>query len=399
MKIQKILLAIVIAMTLLCGCTETSDTASTSASTSTSPEIVTVTNPFTDTNGELAVSDGDVTANFGVYINKADAKYLTYENDHLVLPLTIQNENDEMVLGFIVFVDGIVQEYSSDRSDEKLTMQTFIIPERSVSTCELYIDNIVSTEKFDSTSLSFMTIAAPDFVPTVNDPHGKTGDMAVSGTPVPLHMDSSPIVNDIKIQTEYESHAFVDDDISVYKIPIEAEGSITNFVLRDADDEERPVNMIAHHENGRINLKLSAYAVNEAAVKYRISFYKNHDQISFNNDCKYIDMKVKGGFISSADIMLEGINEGDFIYCIAEPIDSFSAIAQKSTTISVFNINDIPAKNDDYKDYMPYIPDPDETVTETEPADEEPAVTLPNRQIVISPDPEDLDDGYYPMYK
>lgn len=361
-----------------------------------SSEIVTVTNPF-DTDDIKASSNSEIIANFGVYVNKENVEYLTYENDRLVLPLTVQNEGSDMTLGFFVFVDGVVQEYSSENNENKAIMQTFAVEAESVSAYELYIDNIQTADNKHNMNLSFMTIVNPDFVPTLDNISNKTTDMYSCGVPIPLHMESEPVISDMKILTEYDSHVISDEDKHKYNIITEIDDSTTSFQLYDAADDERPINMIAYNDNGTLELKLIGFSVNQSAVTYRISFFKNNQRIQFNEGYDYLDIEQRSGYFSSADIRLDGISENDFVYCIAEPIDSYDVTAKKSVRISAFNEAEMPEKTDDYKDYKPIVPEITEEKTESDSEDyDDSDETLPQHDIVIIP--EELDDGYYPLY-
>lgn len=211
----KILVTAFSAMLLLSGCSAAPQN---NAESMISSEIVTVTNPF-DTDDIKASSNSEIIANFGVYVNKENVEYLTYENDRLVLPLTVQNEGSDMTLGFFVFVDGVVQEYSSESNENKAIMQTFAVEAESVSAYELYIDNIQAADNKQNLNFSFMTIVDPDFVPTLDNISNKTTDMYSCGVPIPLHMESEPVISDMKILTKYDSHVISDED-SVKRIAI-----------------------------------------------------------------------------------------------------------------------------------------------------------------------------------
>lgn len=65
--------------------------------------------------------------------------------------------------------------------------------------------------------------------------------------------------------------------------------------------------------------------------------------------------------------------------------------------ISAFNEADMPEKTDDYKDYKPIVPEITEENAESDSEEyDDPDETLPQHDIVIIP--EELDDGYYPLY-
>lgn len=336
----KILATTFSAMLLLSGC---SDATTSDNVTAQSEEIVTVTNPF-EGNSELIGSNETVVVSFNVNVNKSDFEYLNYEDNRLTIPLTMQNAGMPIDLGMFVFVDGILQTYSSDRSGEVSQMQIFSLDEKELSTVELYVDNIISLENLESTYAQVICIVNPKFTPTADklrEIASHAGDMSVV---IPIKFDSAPEVLPITVSNEYESHPITDDEAKRFGFSLESDGGMVDFILAPAGESSRPLGVIEESPNGTQKLELYEFSRNYSQNTYRVSIYKNHKKINFNNGCEYIDIYVKDGFTSIAEIEIEDIHAGDFVYCTAVPVNisSVSDHGKKYETIPILTAEDMP---------------------------------------------------------
>lgn len=356
-KTAIVMTALVLAESL-CGCGN--DVSEIETGSVTESEISTITNPFTDSNSELVV-EGKADINYGVSVNLPEFEYLTYENGKLTLPLTLQNEGGDLSVGIMVFADGILQEYSSDTLSEKTTMQTFSVEPRSVLTCELYIEDIKLTENAESVPLSFICIADPQDTPTA-DTLGLY-HIACTGLPIHLKIASPADMPELNIENEYDSHVITESEAFKFAILLNDDSACsTGFNLDPGISDERSSGALAASPDGKMKLKLYADSVNDIETTYRVSFYKNHEKITFNGGSDYIDIAVRDGYMGCADIELENINEGDFIYCIGVPTMSYNSVMHKSVTIPILNEADIPEKLSEDRYFM-VVPSSDNTET------------------------------------
>lgn len=308
---------------------------------------------------------------YGINVNIPDFEFLTYENSRLTLPITIENYGKEFNIGFYIFSDGIIQEYTSDVSDKKTTMQTFMLQRDSVQTIDFYIEDIKHISEKDEISFSFMTMIEPDFIPTIDNYASDLPHVTSGGDSLHLHMKEQPKIGKDKIFSNFETHIISEEEALRFAILLDDRytGYNTKFVLESINETGRPrENLIAASDNKKLKLNLYGWTINgsnsfSANGTYRVSFYKNHEKIKFNGDFDYIDVELKEGYITSADINLENISEGDFIYCIAVPINNFNLNAKKSMTALVINQNNMPEQIDEEQLFYPVFIDQNSTNT------------------------------------
>lgn len=349
MKIKYLATILLIGMFILSGCSEknTDDYKS-----DFSEPVITVTNPFKPDDTVMSTNTDYIS--YGISINIPNFESLTCENNKVTLPITIENAGKEFSLGFCIFSDGIIQEYTSSVSDEKSFMQTFDLTTDSIQTIDFYIENVENVSDNKEVSFSFITIKNPEVIPTLENmsealPHRLSG-----GDSLHLNMDIPYKSDKYKIYNKFDIHAITENEAERFAILLDERDTSfsTKFILDPINETGRPrENMIATPQNGKLELNLYGWTTNgndsfSANGTYRVSFYKNHKRIKFNNDFDYIDIELKESDITTANITLENINEGDFIYCIAVPINNYKLKVQKSMTAAIINPSDMPPKDE-----------------------------------------------------
>lgn len=241
----------------------------------------------------------------------------------------------------MVFVNGILQEYSSDKNEKKSGMQVFTADEKSGYECELYVNNIKLPENAEISVLSFVNITEPYISPSPENFRG-VFHSGSAGLPISLHMGSEAEKADLKIETEYENHPVSASEKERFILNENNRGC--NFILDDFGSTEQPLYVFGASEDGTLDLTLYSYCFDWFDTEYMISFYKNHERIKFNEGSDYIKMKMKSGYMNTVPVKLENICEGDFIYCIAAPVSSFETTVIKSFTFPVINRNNLPER-------------------------------------------------------
>lgn len=345
MKIKHLAISLLIGMFILSGCSEnnTDDYKS-----DFSEPVITVTNPFKPDNTVMSTNTDYIS--YGISINIPNFESLTCENNKVTLPITIENAGKEFSLGFCIFSDGIIQEYTSSVSDEKTIMQTFNLMTDSTQTIDFYIENIENISDKKEVSFSFITMENPEVIPKIENvsedlPHSISG-----GDSLHLNMDAPSESSKYKIYNEFDVHTITENEATRFAILLdERDTSLsTKFVLAPINETGRPIeSIISASEDGKLALNLYGWTRNgndsfSANGTYRVSFYKNHDRIKFNGDSDYMDIEIKEGNITTANVILEDINEGDFIYCFAVPINNYKLKVQKSMTAAIINPKDMP---------------------------------------------------------
>lgn len=244
----------------------------------------------------------------------------------------------------MIFANGILQEYYSKKFENKSTMQNFNIAEKSVGNCELYLENINSTspEKID---LSYLVIVNPQINPTIQDFqsffHGGTG-----GTPMEIMLKSPINSGNFNILQCSDTHIITDEEADRLYINRDINKEIetyctTNFMLMPNDVNEADTGAFAV-ENGQTIVKLYGYSLNDIEAAYRVSLYKNHEKIKFNDGIDYIDIQTKNGYLSEERIKIDNLKSGDFIYAVAVPLDAYTHWVYKTSTSIILNKDEMP---------------------------------------------------------
>lgn len=362
---KKIYLFALLLLFILSGCSDIKNT--NNLMETTREEFVTVSNPF-ENNSSLVSPNETIAVSFNVCVNKSDYEYLEYNDNYLTIPLTMQNAAIPIELGMFVFVDGILQNYSSDISEEKSSMQIFSLNENEISAIELYINDIKAVETWNDTLVEVICIVNPNFTPTAGNLReiaSHAGDMAVV---IPIKAKTVSPKSAINIQKECDNHPITEEEAKRFGFNIEPESSSINFMLTPYGEKSRPQGVIAATSDGKLKLELCEYSRNYPTNTYRISIYKNHEKINFNNGYEYIDIEVKDKYIAYAEINIENVRAGDFIYCTAVPIgtDSSEIRGKKYETIPILSLEEMPDPVDDDDLFFEVIPDETNYITETE---------------------------------
>lgn len=354
MKISTKVMPIFWAALLLTGCSgenfaEISEQLE-SISTEETMETIEIVNPF-EYEDEDEVSEDFTTLNFGWGVNAADVNSLTYKNGRLAVPIKVTNKGQMFDIGVFVFVNGIIQPYTTDLTEEKKYIQGVEIPENKEVVYEIYIDNIELPDETAKNELAVLSVVNPDYSP---EPGEYMGDnhTAAGLWPFDFNMDDAPRQSDVKIVSDYKSSVFTDEEKVRFWINEKDTNSSVQFFLCPENSESSPDWRYAVSESGEQNMRLYAYSMNLGSCDYRVSFYKNNEPISFGNGFDYLDITCKDNFMSTAEINLSGINENDFVYCIAVPLNADRGV-KKTTTILFCDESNIPETSNEFGMFAP----------------------------------------------
>lgn len=72
---------------------------------------------------------------------------------------------------------------------------------------------------------------------------------------------------------------------------------------------------------------------------YRVSFYKNHELVKFNGKYDNLDVTAEGGKITEVNISIDDVSAGDFMYCVAVPLESVHEYVYPIKTDSVMVVD------------------------------------------------------------
>ncbi len=228
-------------------------------------------------------------------------------------------------IGLLVFVDGIPQKYSVGNADNFAYMTRFNTKVKTKETYDLLIDASLDQNLSEHT-ISIASISYPDYYPDKTPVFGMYHKIlaplvvdfgACSGIASHNVIKSLTLDNKIMTQEDKDKYGVIDD--GVMDISLNQNNNSPNYTI----------------ENGELKLTLNAYSTSNTSVEYRVSIYKNHEHILFNGDYEYVDVKLEGGKFSVTDITLNDVASGDFVYCIAVPLNQGEVIIKSKSMIAL----------------------------------------------------------------
>ena len=289
----------------------------------------------------IAVSDpfvGDISDTTNMIVNRVNFKVGLREtnavmvNNMLQIPLNLNGDDGCENVGIKIFIDGILQEFSPDNSENYSFNNTL-----SVKTDDTGYQLKIKA-KFDENvvthTISAVSIYNPDFVPQPGLSLGNNHKGAAGGFRVLPITDTQLEFSDSNVVIKAPSPTPITNE-QMKKYNLKGENSEAFLLLQNDGG-----NTYALNENGSsVSLQFVAGTQNAGSEEYRVSFYKNHELVPFNGDYLYLDICLEGGKISISDIMIDNVQAGDFLYCIVVPTSSFNefAFAKKTDTVVVVN--------------------------------------------------------------
>ncbi len=320
-----ILIALVTAMGLISGCSDQEiPSGNNSALIGDS-----VDDPMkTPISSGTATGEGKEPVSFAYSFSFGEDDFKINNNELVLSPVLTGDSRGSVNVGLRVFVDGIPQYYTDDASSETTDMMRFDTIVNTKKAYELTVDAVIDPDLTQHT-IAVAGLAYPDYYPKENTNFGNYHKMLSSLTSnLPTENADFSTANNIKIlslenlvmlQEQKEGFGINDTD-GVMDIVLNQNGAAVNtYEIKD----------------NTLTLSFNAYSTAATVVPYRVSFYKNHKQIKFNDGYDYIDLSLEGGKMSQADIKISDVKSGDFIYCIAAPLINREILLKSHSTIAL----------------------------------------------------------------
>lgn len=303
MKKFRTALALICVSTILCGC---SGNVSVSA-----PESGVIDNPFEETADAEESQGASTIASYG--LGYAADESVTLSGGTLTIPIELSGGKESTQVGILIYLDGILQSYSTETSQSKKTMHLFDTAAKNKTTFSVDVDAVFdgSLEKH---YINLVSVLLPNYRPA-----DKTSTFGTYHSGLTVLPKEITIADDSGAEYQsdipaYDSNTFIkNDDIKKYDIE---DDSYAAFVLLNAADSDKKL----YIDNGRLSLSLLSYTMQADSGVYRVSFYKNHEPVKLSGGFDYIDVAVEKGKMSLTDIQIEDISAGDFVYCVAVPL-------------------------------------------------------------------------------
>lgn len=333
MKKIKILFPILCTLIMLCGCSTNL--------TATPPVSDVVDNPFSQITEQENIQQGLVSiASYG--LGYASNKELTITENIVTIPLELAGGAKGTQVGILVYLDGILQTYSTDNSEEELTMHLFDISAESKTTQPLYV-NAVLDSSFKKHYINLVSVLLPEYRPENPDASFGTYHSGLTILPKELEIKGIetllPYSNDILKSND--ATVIKNSDIIKYGI---SEDSCASFVL--FSDLNSDLNKKIYSDNGKLTLSLMSYTMqSDDNGIYRVSFYKSHQLVKINGEYEYIDVNLSREKISFNDIIIDNIKAGDFVYCVAVPLSNEGLEMPYKTKSVYVSVSDTPVES------------------------------------------------------
>ncbi len=317
MSIKKTIVILAVSM-LLAGCNSNSSLNNTNNSGSVSNQLSGDNVPNFDAAGQKPVR-------YSIGIKGENARFIS--DDTISVPLTLNGEEGCERVGVRVFIDGILQNFTPDNSENWLN-HIIMSVKTDETDYELKVKAIFD-ENIETHTISALSVYNPEFTPKVGISL-RNNHKAAAGA-----FRTLPTSN---TQLNYADNSIIckaSDSSAITK------GQSEKYNLKGEYDEallllQNDGNTYTLNETGTsVTLQFVAGTQTAGSEKYRVSFYKNHELVHFNGDYSYLDVSLEGGKISITDIEIPNVKDGDFLYCIAVPTASHNEFAYPKKTDTV----------------------------------------------------------------
>lgn len=260
----------------------------------------------------------------------------------LILTPRLLGDTESTNVGYFIFIDGILQEYSADSSNKTYMSKYDTIPDGETA-LEFAVDGVIDGENADH-YLNIVSMLCPDFSPNSEHPQfGFYHNVLSVGSEKILTNDLNCIYNkELKIMrientmlNREQKERFCQGDID------NEDSFIYGFELAQREIDSKNSRYYLPANESSLTLTFDACSSEPYLVDYRVTFFKNHMPCKFNGDRDFLDFTMEGRKISETQITIDDIEVGDVIYCIAVPLgDEVYCQVLKSASCLVIGEND-----------------------------------------------------------
>lgn len=280
-------------------------------------------------------SESDATPSYSYHICVGSGKEdcVRMENGSLSLPFLLENTGKDMTFGVKIFADGIAQSYTCGSSKTPSEMKIFTVKSGQTLKTTLFAEKIATASDKETVSLTAVLVPCP------NREEGKIygiGELSFLPTHLTLYTDNG-VKTDEKIEKSSKSHKITDREDISFSIGKDFMDNTRRFALTPKGSDRHYDAVIPAGENGTVDITLNAYTTYKTDGSYRVSFFRNGKRTAFNDGCDYLDIILKNGMMTTADITLEAA-PGDCLYCIACPLDNLDNIEIRPETSSLITV-------------------------------------------------------------
>lgn len=297
-------LVIVILLLFLCSCSE--------KNTEKTPADTVLSNPFNvpEKNEIKQYTIG----NYGFGYDTQELEFI-YESNDISIPLNFNNSDIPIEVAPMIFINGIAQNYTSDVKFNTSILQVLSLEENQSKKCKYSFTPTVKDVK-EKDNIYISSMLQPTFTPSESPYIFGVYHSLLSVVPATIEFKSKPVISDAKVKDSPECTLITEAMKTEYNIE---NNGCDKFILNEKVKNDRSYYLC---KNNTLDLTLYAYGNTGGSRKYRVSFYKNHELIQFNDGYDYIDFDVKNEYLTMSDININNVKTSDFIYAIAVPIET-----------------------------------------------------------------------------
>ncbi len=317
MSIKKMIVILAVSI-LLAGCNSNSRRNNTNSSGL-------ISNPIAGDNVPNFDAAGQRPVRYSIGIKGENARFIS--DDTISVPLTLNGEEGCERVGVRVFIDGILQNFTPDNSENWLNHNIMSVKTGDTD-YELKVKAIFD-ENIETHTISALSVYNPEFTPKVGMSLGNNHKAAAGAfRTLPTNDIQLNYADNAAICKAADLSAITKEQSEKYNLKGEYDEAL---LLLQNDGKTYALN-----ETGfGVTLQFVAGTHAAGSEKYRVSFYKNHELVQFNGDYSYLDVSLEGGKISITDIKIADAKDGDFLYCIAVPTASYNEFAYPKKTDTV----------------------------------------------------------------
>lgn len=314
---QKILISLFSFVILLSGCQ------SSNIQEKDTEEVADVFNdlqPFQEDGGfHSGINNQEITDNISY----------TYDGRELKIPYFIENtDTKDLVIGVMIFVDGIPQKYSYDEDNDKAYVKTVTVKSQERVNLFLYFSPSIG-KKGETKGLSIQTIFNPNFKATINNPIYGNNHSITSTLPINLifneNVKSTPLkTKEYKSEDEYQSDGFENSLDEMKDLSLSITGNTSVY----------------YKENGLY--KIPFEMKDGGNTHYKVFAYIDHEVVPIDGlDYLGVTMSESKSFIHEATIDADLVKDSSSFYLVAitdgDDYSSESATLSKSDSVLLVN--------------------------------------------------------------
>lgn len=243
----------------------------------------------------------------------------TYTGEPIELNMYYQNGSFDLETGFLIFVDGIPQEYSINEQDEQSYMHKFDLKagERRVTKISFQPN---TGEKGDVLNLQFASMLEPSYIAKQNEKYGNN------------HQLLELVPSTLTFETDSENHSLCGYDIE--NTALMGDEILNRYALTSASAaENHTLNLygdfgdadVFSKELGKVTLTLEDFGGTNS--QYRTTIFVDNTPVKIGENYDYLDYYLKEGYYISEqiDIPVDNSAEKHSVYAISVPTETSSS--------------------------------------------------------------------------